>query len=93
MNTLQESSSLANPVNIEQIGEQFCFSASMSKASHTTTANDSWKSPESHHVDMRLERILIEQFRFIVTSKLKSHFTTANRRLQKKKIKKLKQKE
>jgi hypothetical protein len=42
---------------------------------------------------MRMERIFIDTFRNMVTSKLKSQFTTANRRLQKKKIKKLKQKE
>ena len=93
MNTLKESSSLTSPTNVEKIGERFCFAASISKASHTSAANETWKSAESQHINMRLERILIEQFRFIVTSKLKSHFTTANRRLQKKKIKKLKQKE
>ena len=93
MNTLQESSSLSSPVNFEQIGIQYCFSVQMSQAAKTKKANEQYQSPEVLHVNMRLERILIEQFRNLVTSQLKSRFNTSNRRLQKKKIKKLKLKE
>ena len=93
MNTLQESSTLPHPVNSEQIGIQYCFSVQLSQAANTKKANESYQSPELLHVNMRLERIMIDQFRNLVTSQLKSRFNTSNRRLKKKKIKKLKLKE
>ena len=42
---------------------------------------------------MKLERIFVEQFRQCINSKLKSQFTTQNKKVQKRKIKKLKKKE
>jgi len=44
-------------------------------------------------IDCILERIFIDQFREHINSKLKSRFTSQNKKLQKKKLKKLKQKE
>ena len=93
MNTLLESSSLPHPINSEQIGIQYCFNAQLTQPPNTKRANDSYQSSELIHVNMRLERILIDQFRNLVTSQLKSRFNTQNRKLQKRKIKKLKLKE
>ena len=42
---------------------------------------------------MKLERIFVDQFRQCINSKLKSQFTTQNKKVQKRKIKKLKKKE
>ena len=53
----------------------------------------SFLNGSSGHVDMKLERIFIDQFRQHINSKLKSQFTTQNKKVQKRKIKKLKKKE
>ena len=44
-------------------------------------------------IDMMLQRIFIDRFRDHVNNKLKSRFTSQNKKLQKKKLKKLKAKE
>ena len=97
MNTLKESSSLANPSDSIQVAKDF-IEAVQKRAAHSAgkqgfELQSSTQLEQAQHVVMRMERIFIDAFRNMVTSKLKSQFTTANRRLQKKKIKKLKQKE
>lgn len=97
MNTLKESSSLVNPGDSKQIAKDF-MEAVQKRAGNSASKQgfelqSSSQLEQAQHIVMRMERILIDAFRNMVTSKLKSQFTTANRRLQKKKIKKLKQKE
>lgn len=42
---------------------------------------------------MKLERLFMDQFRDHITSKLQGRYTTANKKLRKKKVRKLKKKE
>ena len=66
MNTLKEASSLDKT---ESIGKDFLFNVQTSKAPLTTSVN---KVDHSQHLEMKLERIFIEQFREFINTKLKS---------------------
>lgn len=95
MNTLKEAANLEHPNDGKKIAEEFFF-ASLSRASVTTIhsyGGQATLAQQEHNIQMKLGRIFVEVFRNKITQELKSNLTTTNKKVQKRKIKKLKQKE
>lgn len=83
-------------LSASEIAKKFCAEAQMQRAPQTMPVNhhlsfqqNSW----NNMVNMRLERIFVEQFRTYINSKLSRGLKSQNKKLLKKKLKKMKQKE
>lgn len=92
VNTLGESALSCIGKTPLETAMTFQFEIQTQKAPMTKAVGSS-PSNIMTKIDVLLERIFIDQFRELINLKLKSRFTSQNKKLQKKKMKKLKQKE
>lgn len=95
LNTLKEAAHMVHPNDGKKIAEDFFF-ASLSRASMTpihSLGGQASLAQQEQNIQLKLERLFVEVFRDKVTEELKSNLTTTNKKVQKRKIKKLKQKE
>jgi len=90
MNTIKEASQIKDPVDFTQMSHDF-FIAMVSKGPVSIQAGG--QDQAESNIQMCLERVFVDCFRERTTSQLRSQFTTTNKKLQKRKIKKIKQRE
>lgn len=92
MNTIKAAAQLKDSRDYKKIGSNF----SLAITSSTTGGALSFQTDLAVHesnIEMILERIFVETFRDKITQDLKSNFTSTNKKVQRRKIKKLKERE